>query len=306
MATPIKDKLVNLEILKSSQDYIDNKKINKNQGIENNGKVLGVGSDGNVSPIEPPKTTIIDTTLSNSGQAADSKAVGDKIKEEIGKCVKSEPGKVLSSNDFTDEYKKRIDDLSYVKIAFSSASLDKASNEIGSIVTAVNVNWKLNKTPKLLKIQFGSEAQETLVNTVTSKSYTGKAVKTNTNIVLSATDERNSVVTKQLTIAFQPMVYWGIADNKSNYSSADILGLSNSVLASSRQRTLNVNATAGKHIIYVIPSSFGTPVFNVGGFDGGFIKVGTVSHTNASGHTQNYDVWKSVNAGLGNVSVLVK
>lgn len=85
MATPIKDKLVNLEILKSSQDYIDNKKINKNQGIENNGKVLGVGSDGNVSPIEPPKTTIIDTTLSNSGQAADSKAVGDNIKKKLDK-----------------------------------------------------------------------------------------------------------------------------------------------------------------------------------------------------------------------------
>lgn len=302
----IKDKIVNLEILKSSQDYIDKKKLDKNLGAQNNGKVLGVGADGSVSPIDPPKTTVIDATLTNQGQAADSKAVGDKIKEEIGKCVKSEPGKVLSSNDFTDEYKKRIDDLSYVKIAFSSASLDKASNEIGSTVTAVNVNWKLNKTPKTLKIKFGSEQEETLANTVTSKAYTDKTIKTNTNIVLTAIDERNATATKQVTIAFQPKVYWGVADNKDSYSSSDILGLSNSVLASSRQRTLNVNATAGKHIIYVIPSSFGTPVFNVGGFDGGFIKVGTVSHTNASGHTQNYDVWKSVNAGLGNVSVLVK
>lgn len=228
------------------------------------------------------------------------------IREEIKKCVKAEAGKVLSSNDFTDEYKKKIDDLSYVKIAFSSASIDKASNEIGSTVTAVNANWKLNKTPKTLKIQFGSESQETLGNTVTTKAYTGKSVKTNTNIVITATDERNSTVTKQLTIAFQPKAYWGIADNKSSYTSEDILALSNSALTTSRQRTLSLNATAGKHIVYAIPSSFGTPVFNVGGFDGGFIKVGTVSHTNASGHTQNYDVWKSVNAGLGNVNVLVK
>lgn len=239
------------------------------------------------------KTEIVkvDLTLTQSGKAPDSKAVGDKFKE---------------VETTTNELKRRLDDLSYVKIAFSSASINKATNEIGSTVTDVTANWKLNKTPKTLKIQFGSESQETLENTVTTKSYTGKSVKANTNIVITATDDRNATATKSLTIAFQPKVYWGVADNKPSYSSADILGLSNSALATSRQRTLSVNATAGKHIIYAIPSNFGTPVFNVGGFDGGFVKVGTVSHTNASGHTQNYDVWKSVNAGLGSVSVLVK
>lgn len=215
-------------------------------------------------------------------------------------------GKQLSTNDFTDEYKKMLEDLSYVKISFSSVSIDKASNEIGSTVTSVNANWKLNKTPKTLKIQFGADPQETLENNVTTKSYTGKSIKTNTNIVLTATDERDFATTKQLTISFQPKAYWGVVNNKSSYTSEDILALSNSVLTSSRQRTLNVNVTSGKHAIYAIPSSFGTPVFNVGGFDGGFIKVGTINHTNASGHAQNYDVWKSVNAGLGNISVLVK
>ena len=233
----------------------------------------------------------------------------EKIKEIIDRELAIHSTDVNAHKDIRDDVKKclkAVEDLNYVKIAFSSASINKATNEIGSTVTDVTANWKLNKTPKTLKIQFGSESQETLGNAVTTKSYTGKSVKANTNIVITATDDRNATATKSLTIAFQPKVYWGVADNKSSYSSADILGLSNSALATSRQRTINVNATSGKHIIYAIPSTFGTPVFNVGGFDGGFTKVGTVSHTNASGYTQNYDVWKSVNAGLGNVNVLIK
>lgn len=51
--------------------------INKNQGTENSGKVLVVGKDGNVTPGETPIE--IDSTLTQSGQAADAKATGDKL-----------------------------------------------------------------------------------------------------------------------------------------------------------------------------------------------------------------------------------
>lgn len=51
--------------------------INKNQGTENSGKVLVVGKDGNVIPGETPIE--IDSTLTQSGHAADAKATGDKL-----------------------------------------------------------------------------------------------------------------------------------------------------------------------------------------------------------------------------------
>ena len=51
--------------------------INKNQGTENSGKVLVVGKDGNVTPGETPIE--IDSTLTQSGQAADAKTTGDKL-----------------------------------------------------------------------------------------------------------------------------------------------------------------------------------------------------------------------------------
>ena len=78
------------------------------------------------------------------------------------------------------------------------------------------------------------------------------------------------------------------------------------VLASSKARTFPADAGEGEHIVYIIPSSFGTPTFNVGGFDGGFKKAKTIEHTNASGYKQNYDIWQSVQPSLGSTSVTVK
>lgn len=64
-------------------------KLDKNQGVKNNGKILGIGTDGNVLPVDKPNAgaIITDVTLSESGEAADAKVVGDninKIKDELG------------------------------------------------------------------------------------------------------------------------------------------------------------------------------------------------------------------------------
>ena len=59
-------------------------------------------------------------------------------------------GKVCK-NDFTDEYKKKIDDLAYAKIAITAASATNSSNEIGATVSETTVNFTLNKEPKTLE-----------------------------------------------------------------------------------------------------------------------------------------------------------
>lgn len=256
-----------------------------------------------------PKQTAVANNiqmLADGKKYLDNEGLAYLLTKLDAKYVEQVAGKGLSENDFTDEYKQMIDDLAYVKIAITAGSATNSSNEIGATVTETTVNFTLNKEPKTLKIKFGSETEETLATSARSKAYTGKSVKANTNIVITATDERDATATRTVTISFQPKVYWGVADNKASYASTDILALEGSALASNRNRTFSANAGTGKHIIYAIPSSFGTPTFNVGGFDGGFIKVGTIEHTNASGYKQNYDVWKSVNAGLGQTSVTVK
>lgn len=54
-------------------------KLDKNQGAENAGKALVVGEDGNVVPQEETTKVEVDSTLTQSGKAADAKATGDKI-----------------------------------------------------------------------------------------------------------------------------------------------------------------------------------------------------------------------------------
>lgn len=227
------------------------------------------------------------------------------ITKNDARYVRQEEGKGLSSNDFSDEYKKIVDDLNYKKIAINTLTATNSSNEIGATITDTKVSWTLSKDPKTMKIKFGSEAEETLATSVRSKDYTGKSITSNTTITLTVTDERDAVVTKNVTITFQPKVYWG-KTSKGTLVDSDVLTLEGSALASSRGRNFTVNAGSGEKIVYAIPSSFGTPVFNVGGFDGGFKKVQTLEFTNASGHKQNYDIWMSVNAGLGETAVTVK
>lgn len=235
----------------------------------------------------------------------DQEGLAHLIEKNDERYVRAEDGKGLSSNDFTDEYKQMIEDLSYKKITINTMTATNSSNEIGATVTGTNVAWTLSKTPKTMKIKFGSETEETLDPSARSKAYTGKNITSNTTITLTVTDEREAVVTKSVTIGFQPKVYWGTSE-KTSYLGADILALSSSALASGRTRTISVNAETGKYIVYAIPSSFGTPVFNVGGFDGGFVKAGTINLENAQGYVQNYDIWRSVNAGLGQTSVTIK
>ena len=51
------------------------------------------------------------------------------------------------------------------------------------------------------------------------------------------------------------------------------------------------------------PTRLGTPVFKVGGVEGGFNKVSTIYFTNSYNYVEKYDIYKSTNAGLGNTTV---
>jgi len=81
--------------------------------------------------------------------------------------------------------------------------------------------------------------------------------------------------------------------------------LSYNKLSSGFAGTFNVNAGTGEYIYISFPSSFGTPTFYVGGFEGGFSKISTISFTNSYGITTNYDIYQSDNVSLGATTVVV-
>lgn len=75
------------------------------------------------------------------------------------------------------------------------------------------------------------------------------------------------------------------------------------MLSNNIKRIINVTATSNEYIYYAFPTRLGTPVFKVGGFEGGFNKVSTIYFTNSYNYVEKYDIYKSTNAGLGNTTV---
>lgn len=213
--------------------------------------------------------------------------------------VVKEEGKGLSSNDFTDEYKKMVDDLAYVPMTIDVFSVQNPTQEMGATVDTVTLSWKLSKDPKTLTLD-----ESPLEVGLRTTTLSGQAIKANKTFTLKAIGQRDEVVTKTAAITFLRGVYWGVAAAEAAIDNALLLGFQKG-LQGSRSKTFTVNAGAGQHIFYAVPTSYGACNFNVGGFDGGFSKVSTFEFTNAQGHKENYDVYKSTNANLGNTTVKV-
>lgn len=191
-------------------------------------------------------------------------------------------------------------DLDYKAIDITKFSNTAAgTHEIGSVITAVVITWELNKTPSSQTLDGASLATD-----VRRKEYTGLSITSNKTYSLSVTDERGATDSASSSISFLNGVYHGVMEDGAAVNSAAILALTRS-LQGSRGITFTDNAGAGQRIAYAIPSRHGTPVFTVGGFEGGFSKASTISFTNASGYAENYDVWLSDNVALGSTTVKV-
>lgn len=247
-------------------------KLDKNLGAESANKLLGTDEVGNIV-----------------------------VKEEIEQTAENvKYGEGSNVNMALDDIYVKLGDLMYEPISITSFTNNKNTQEMGNTVTDVVLNWNYNKTPKTLMLD-----NEPLDVSLKTKTLSGQSIKTNKTFTIKATDERGAVATKTTAITFLNGVYYGIGDNLeiNGITNDFILGLTR-ILQSSKAKTFTVNAEAGKHIYYIIPSRYGIPVFKVGGFEGGFGKLGTVNFTNASSYAEKYDVYKSGNAGLGNTTVV--
>lgn len=102
---------------------------------------------------------------------------------------------------------------------------------------------------------------------------------------------------------FNNLVYWGTSTKNTGYLAADITGLSGNGLQGAIAKIFTVTAAASNYIVYAYPARYGTAIFSVNGFTGGFLGPDTVSITNASGFTETYNIYHSTNSGLGATTV---
>ena len=182
----------------------------------------------------------------------------------------------------------------YTKISITSFGHNAGIKEYGETVTDVTLSWALNKSPKTLTFD-GS----TMLVTATSTALVGMSITKDDNKdwTLSATDERGATATKKTALTFANGIYYGVAAEPTEYNSAFILGLTK-VLKNSIVSAFTADAGNSQYIYYALPTRLGKCSFTTNGADK-FELAATIDFTNAFGYTEDYYVYKSVEATLG-------
>lgn len=262
--------------------------------IDGQEMILAVGQSGKGPPCEDTPgccgVTYLDT---------ESDTMYKCIADEDGCCVWEPIASDAEILRLIEGLRKDIEDLKYVPIEVTGISNDIKVAELGSTVDALTVSWSLNKDPASQTVDGISVEPE-----VRSKALTGLGLTAYRKFTVEATDEREASHSRDTSVSFYNGVYYGVLEDGAALTSAAILGLNPPSLQSGRGITFTVNAGATQRIAYAIPSRYGTPVINIGGFDYEWDKA-TIQFTNNSGYTESYDVWQSPQTGLGNTTVKV-
>ena len=194
-----------------------------------------------------------------------------------------------ASEEEAEEIRARLDALEYQGIKINTFTAAPTVCELGS-TNSVQLTWSLSKS-----------ATQQNVNgipvTGTSKRYDN--IVTSTTFTLNVTDGRTSA-SKSVSVSFANQIYFGAAS-----STASVTSLSK-VLSDNPERTFTANAEVGEYIIYALPVRLGTVNFFVGGFEGGFEEPELKILTNSSGYQEQYYVYRSTNANLGETTVEVR
>lgn len=223
----------------------------------------------------------------------------------VDNCTSTTTDQPLSANQGTvlqhqiNEINSALADILYEAITISSFTNNVGTVELGSTVNSVTLTWKTNKTPATLTLNGTS-----MNVSKTSHTYNSLNLSSGKTYTLTATDDRNASDSKTTSISFVNGVYYGVLNSGATVNSAAILTLTRK-LQNSKGITFTTTAGSGQYIVYAIPSRYGTPAFNVGGFDGGFHLEASIGFTNASGYSETYNVYFSDNLALGSTTVKV-
>ncbi len=187
--------------------------------------------------------------------------------------------------------KQALDQLLYVSLTVPSFTNDVGTVEIGTTVTAVNFNWSYNKA--VVSQTFNASP---IAFALRALGLTGLSLTSDTTYTVVGNDGTQNA-SRSTSVLFRNKRFWGVSATPTP-TGPFIDTLSSSEFATSRNQSRTFNCAA-QYIYVAWPSSFGNPTFTVNGLlNTGFQKT-TVSYTNSSGHTSNYDVWRSGNLLTG-------
>lgn len=177
--------------------------------------------------------------------------------------------------------------------------------EIGFVLPDVFLAWTVNK-PMLvrdLSAPVPSEDRERGPGGSGFYDHIGANISTNTTYSITVADGRIAR-SANTVIQFRYKRYFGTSE-KEELTSSDLLQL-NGELATNRLKSWSQNGN-GQYIYYAYPSSWGGAQFYANGLLNTAWVFNQISHTNAQGVTEMYNVYRSINIQNGdNILLEVK
>jgi hypothetical protein len=149
---------------------------------------------------------------------------------------------------------------------------------------------------------------DTLLTPFAAFTKTGPFTKTaNGQTVLFALTTTRGVTVKAASVTFTWALrrYYGNSSSAGPYDAAFISALAQSSLGTTASTTFTSACGVGEHIYFALPSAYSTPVFYVGGFEGGFELVASAISVTVNGIPTTYDIWRTVQTNLSSTTVTV-
>lgn len=181
--------------------------------------------------------------------------------------------------------KEALDTVLYKDLTIT-VKITPSIAELGDSVEDVLLTWVYNKT----NIKQQTVDNVTIDNDLRQLALDGPIVATTTKKVIG--NDGTKTASGSATINFYPGIYYGTG------VAQPIITNMQRLLLPSRTCRITTNAKTNEYIWILLPTSYGTPTFTVGGFSGGFQKVSTTSHK-----VTTYNIWRSDNHSLGSTTI---
>lgn len=255
-----------------------------------------------------------DDTLKGKGTGADPLGISDEIIEEIenagkiddvqlngvsvvvDKIANIEPDAqdIAYTNDQYPEMQNLQDAMDKLLYITPTVSISGGGNyEIGSTRATTTLTWSWNKTIVSQSLNQGIGSLDTALRTYTYEN----PISSDTTFTITGTDGTTQK-SASTSVKFLPSRYWGVSA-KTSLTDEEIIALS-SELSTSRVQTRTFDCSDGKYFYFAIKTSYCNGIaFKVGGLSFSDMLVETREFTNASGHTDSYNIYRVNNIQTG-------
>lgn len=190
-----------------------------------------------------------------------------------------------------------LDFLLYVPTDITSFTNGVGTVEIGTTVNSIQLDWVINKGITSQTINQGIGSLATGLRT-----YTDTGVFTTTRAYTVTASDGSTSDNANTTVSFLHKRYWGVSSNTS-LTDPQVLALSNEFSTSrSQSRTFTPSA---QYIYFAYPTSFGAATFTVNGLLNTAWTLVQRAFINASGYSENFNIYRSDNLLTGTYVVAI-